>query len=96
MSCINITPLRHWILKISVRRLSAEAPSLIDYTNHSLHVYFQASYENFSELKEAIILEVEEATAGGELVRSTRQFVEELANSRDPYARRVEYLMGHV
>ena len=68
------------------------APSLIDYTNHSLFVYCQAGYENFSELKEPIIQEVEEATARGELVRSARRFVEELANSRVPYARRVEYL----
>ena len=79
-----------------MRGLSAEAPSLIDYTYHSLLVYFQAGYEKFSELKEAIIREVEEAIARGELVRSARRFVEELANSRVPYARRVEYLMGQV
>ena len=70
-----------------MRGLSAEAPSLIDYTNHSLLVYFQACYEKFSELKEAIIWEVEEATARGELVRRARRFVEELANSRVPYRR---------
>ena len=68
----------------------------MDHINHSLLVYFQAGYENFSELKEPIIQEVEEATARGELVRSARRFVEELANSRVPYARRVEYLMGQV
>ena len=68
----------------------------MDHTNHSLLVYFQAGYENFSELKEPIIQEVEEATARWELVRSARRFVEELANSRVPYARRFEYLMGQV
>ena len=68
----------------------------MDHINHSLLVYFQAGYENFSELKEPIIQEVEEATARGELVRSARRFVEELANSRVLYARRVEYLMGQV
>ena len=59
-------------------------------------VYFQAGYENFTELKEEIIREVEEATARGELVRSARRFVEELANSSVPYAKRVEYLLGQV
>ena len=59
-------------------------------------VFFQAGYKNFTELKEEIIREVEEATARGELVRSARRFVEELANSRVLYAKRVEYLLGQV
>ena len=59
-------------------------------------VYFQAGYKNFTKLKEEIIREVEEATARGELVRSARRFVEELANSRVLYAKKVEYLLGQV
>ena len=59
-------------------------------------VYFQVGYENFTELKEEIIREVEKATARGQLVRSARRFVEELSNSSVPYAKRVEYLLGQV
>ena len=47
-------------------------------------------------MKEEIIREVEVATARGELVWSARRFVEELASSRVPYAKRVEYLLGQV
>ena len=50
----------------------------------------------YSELKEEIIKEVEEATARGALVRSARWFVEELANYRVIYASRVDYLLGQV
>ena len=49
---------------------------------------FQAEYNQFTELKEGIVREVEEATRRGELVVSARRFVEELSNARVPYERK--------
>ncbi|MCG8078475.1 MAG: hypothetical protein JAY75_19820, partial [Candidatus Thiodiazotropha taylori] len=59
-------------------------------------MYLQADYSNFTQLREAIVREAEEATARGELVRSARRFVEELARTRIPYARQVEILLEQV
>ena len=44
-------------------------------------VCYQAEYQNYSELKEPIIQEIEESTSKGVLVRSARRFLEELARS---------------
>ena len=47
-------------------------------------------------MKEKIVEEAEEATARGELIRSTRRFVEELERSRTPYKRKMELLEKQV
>ena len=59
-------------------------------------VYLQAEYQNYSELKEPIIQEIEESTSKGVLVRSARRFVEDLANSRATYVRKLQLLMEQV
>ena len=59
-------------------------------------VCFQAEYQNYSELKEPIVQEIEESTSKGVLVRSARRFVEGLASSRATYARKLQLLMEQV
>ena len=59
-------------------------------------VCFQAEYQNYSELKEPIVQEIEESTSKGVLVRSARRFVEGLASSRATNARKLKLLMEQV
>ena len=59
-------------------------------------MFFQAEYNQFTELKEGIVREAEEATRRGELVVSARRFVEELSNARVPYEKKVQYLLEQV